>query len=324
MALHEAGLEPGANELGDAGVALATAFGPAGHTQRLLDQILDSGPRAASPALFTECVANAPAAQIAIQAGLRGANHTLSAREAGSLIALGHAASAIRAQRAEIVLAGAVEEITPLLHSLIDRFRALARERHGLAERPRPFDRRRDGYIAAEGACVLVLETREAARRRRAVPLVTVRAWGRAFDPTASRAGWGEGAAALARSLRAILRRHAVELHSIDAVVSGASGSVAGDRLEARLLDALWDGERLPPIVAPKAITGEHGGGFLAAAVLTASGATVPAAPAEPFERDPELAIVPAARSALDGARRFLVTSLAAGGAAAWVVLERA
>ena len=66
-----------------AAVVLATAYGPSSVTEELEEQILLQGPEAASPALFAESVANAPAAQVARITGARGANLTVTAREAG-------------------------------------------------------------------------------------------------------------------------------------------------------------------------------------------------------------------------------------------------
>src|SRR6185436_17348563 len=108
--------------------------------------------------------------------------------------------------KAARALAGAVEEMTPLLHALLDRFGALARPGADGAELARPFDRRRDGFLAAEGATLVHLETEESALARGARPLARVLAWGSAFDPTAPRTGWGTGAGRLARSpLRPVL-----------------------------------------------------------------------------------------------------------------------
>jgi hypothetical protein len=86
------------------------------------------------------------------------------------------------------------------------------------------------------------------------------------------------------------------------------------------VLRAVWAGSPLPPVTAPKAVTGEYGGGFLAAAVLAAGGS--PLGPNRGFaEPDPELGIVPCDGSPLEPPSVVLATSLAAGGAAAWVVL---
>ena len=82
-------------------------------------------------------------------------------------------------------------------------------------------------------------------------------------------------------------------------------------------------------MLAPKGLLGELGGGHLAAAVLLASGnGTWPAGPAPGFRTvDPELGLAPHG-GALPPARagrpyRVLVQTVAAGGGAAWLILER-
>lgn len=313
MALDGAGLPTAAGARPDpaTGVLLATAFGAVSYSQRMLDQILDQGPESISPFLFMESVANAPAGQVAIQCGAGGPNHTLCQREAGPVSALGRGAAELAAGRAERILAGACEEMTPLLHTVLDRFGALS-------DHPRPFDLDRDGVLAAEGATVLLLEDGEAARRRGAVPLARLTAWGGAFDPSAPRHDWGDGAAELAAAIRRGLERRGRRPGDVDAVLCGAGGARRGDRLEAAVLRALFGGAP-PPLVAPKGVTGEYGGAWLAAALPLLGGAPVAAAGfATP---DPELGVVPAGPVARPP-RRLLVTAFAAGGAAAWVMLE--
>jgi 3-oxoacyl-(acyl-carrier-protein) synthase len=329
MALAEAGVEP--SRLAGAGTAVvvATAWGPTSFSEALVRQILLDGPEAASPYLFTESVANAPAAQIAIACGARGANLTLCQREAGPLLAVARGAAEVAEGRAERALVGAVDEIAPLLHALLDRFGALARpaarpeDEDVAGEVGRPFDRRRSGVVVADGATVLLLETAAAAAARGRQPLARLRGWGSAFDPSAPPTGWGDGAAALGRALRRLLVRCGAAPDAIDRIASGASGSRAGDRLEARLLRAAWGGAALPPVLAPKGVTGEFGGGFLAAAVLAAAGVEgVAGAPTAGFrELDPELGVTPHDGSPLPPPRALLASSLAAGGAAAWLVL---
>jgi 3-oxoacyl-(acyl-carrier-protein) synthase len=319
MALRCAGLAPDDAGGEDAtAVVVATAFGPASFSLSLLRQVFSEGPQAASPYLFTESVANAPAAQIAIATRARGASVTVCQREAGPLLALGQGAAAVAAGRARRALVGAVEEMIPLLHALLDRFGALARD-----EVARPFDRRRSGFLAGEGATVLTLESAEEARRRGARVLARVLAWGSAFDPSAPPTGWGSGHAALARALVRGLGRSGIGrdgIGSIDRIVSGASGSRGGDRLEALWLRAAWDGAPLPPVLAPKSVTGEYGGGQLAAAVLAAAGAAC--GPTAGFAApDPALQVVPHDGAPLPPPSTVLATAVAAGGAAAWVVL---
>jgi 3-oxoacyl-(acyl-carrier-protein) synthase len=315
------------SEAGDGGeglteVVLATAFGPASFTERLLRGILAEGPETASPFLFTECVANAPAAQVAIACRAKGPNITVTQREAGPLLALGRAAADVATGSVARALAGAVDESPPLVHALLDRYGALSRPCADGGEAARPFDRRRSGFLMGEGATVVVVEEEAAARARGARILARVRAWGSGFDPSASRVSWGRGHEPLSRAVLRMLDRVGLAPRDIDLVVSGASGAVAGDRLEADTLHAVWRTAPLPPVLAPKAVTGEYGGAQLAAAVLATAGA--PFGPTTGFETfDPELRVTPHAGGPLPAARFILVTSLAGGGAAAWLVLER-
>lgn len=322
LALRDAGLPEGADHAAT-GIVTGTAFGPAWVTEQLLRQILGQGPDQASPALFTESVASASAAQMALVIRARGPNQTLTQREASDLLALGEAARWIVDERCERVLVGVVEESIPVLHALLDRFQALARaDVHG-PERARPFDRHRNGITAAEGAAVFVLESAASAARRDARPICRLLAHGAAFDPSAQAHDWGRGEAGLGRSLRRFLARGGRAPEDIDLIVSGASGARLGDRLEALTLRAAWESRQLPPIVAPKGTTGEYGGGFVAAGLLAAAGER-PGPTAGFTTIDPELGITPWTGGELPPPRLTLLSALASGGAAAWALVAPA
>ncbi len=321
LALEDASL--GSGELGcGAPVGLATSFGPMDFSERIVKTIYEDGPEATSPALFTESVANAPSAQVALMLKALGPNIMVTQREAGPLIALGTVAREIASGRAQIGIAGSVDEVNPLLHSVLASFGALADpEAPEGFEVARPFDRSRTGFQLAESAGVVVLEREDRAIERGARPLARVRLSLSGFDAAAPVAGWSSDPTVLSRRLSDGLERAGIDLDSIDRVVSGASGSRSGDRLEGGVLRALWPGSDVPPVLAPKGVVGEYGGGHLAAAILAAHGE--PFGPTGGFsEVDPEIGIEPHDGRELPPPRRLLVTSLAAGGAAAWTVLE--
>lgn len=320
-ALDDAGIELTKEPDSGLAVSLATTFGPSGYTQGLLDQLGGDGPEAMSPSLFTECVANAATSQVAIRCRASGPNSTICQREAGALAAVAGGALEIRTGKARRALVGAVEEITPVAHALLDRFGALARPAGDSPERAFPLDSRRNGFIAAEGATVLTLEEEDEARSRGARILARIRGWGGAFDATASRTGWGRGVEITSRALRQCLDRSGVGPADIDAVVSGASGARAGDRLEALTLSRVWNGGEMPKVLVPKAVTGEYGGAFLAAAMLALNGTTV--GPTGFEKPDPELGVAPYQGPDLPETKMVLVSSLASGGAAFWLILER-
>ncbi|MCH9650221.1 MAG: hypothetical protein K0U98_18430 [Deltaproteobacteria bacterium] len=327
MAVEESGLDVAACT-GPVAVFVATSFGPTSFTERILNQVLVEGPEAASPMLFTESVANAPAAQIALTFHAVGANVTVTQREAGPLIALARGVEEVAAGRAEVAIVAAVDEISPVLHAAIDRFGALSGSRpqgtscdgSERSEVARPFDLHRDGFLLAEGTGALVVEREEAARDRGAQVRAVVRDTARAFDPKAPRSSWSRDPHALAEALTNFLERSRVEIAQVDRIVSGASGSRGGDLLEALVLQQAFGGS-LPPIWAPKGASGEYGGSLLVPAVLAAEGEVF--GPTGGFRQpDPELAVIPHDGSPLDPPAMTLVTSLAAGGAASWMLLE--
>lgn len=322
MAVDDAGI--GAAIAGArAAVFMSGAFGAVSITEQILRALHTDGPEAISPFSFTESVANVAAAQIAIAHQIHGTNATLSQREAGTLTVVGRAAAEIASGRADCALVGAVEEIPPVLHALLGRLDVLATAGADGQEVARPFDRHRNGFIAGEGAVVLVLESTAVARQRNASVRASLLGFGTAFDPTASRLSWGRGHVALGASLRKTMERAGLEAGEVGRIVSGASGSIAGDRLEAHTLREAWSNESLPPILAPKAIVGEYGGAFLAAAILAASMTHAPAI-AGFIEPDPALDIVPHGGGALESTDVTLVSSVASGGAASWLLLGAA
>lgn len=320
LALADAGLaavEPATHT--HTALVAGTAFGPAWVTEQLLRQIFGPGPEAASPALFTESVASAAASQVALAIGARGPNVALTGREASDLLAWIAGARLVATGAAERALVIVVDEMTPLLHAVLDRFRALARPAADGGERARPFDRERSGALGADGAAVFVLERESELRARGTRPLATFAGWARGFDPSAPSWEWGHGEAALAATLASALGRAGLERASIELVLSGAGGARRGDRLEAGVLRALFAGAP-PPVVAPKGALGGWGGGFAAAAALAMAGRA--AGPTTGYATpDPRLGVVPVAMPGRSPARA-LVSSLASGGAAAWVVLD--
>ncbi|MGZ5429198.1 MAG: beta-ketoacyl synthase N-terminal-like domain-containing protein, partial [Thermoanaerobaculia bacterium] len=142
MALEDAGLV-GAVAGPRATVVMASAFSAVAFTERLLRAVFLEGPEAVSPFTFTESVANAAAAQIAIANQARGANITIVQKEAGILTAVGRGAAEVASGRADWALVGGVEEMPPILHALLDRFESLARPGDAGGEVARPFDRKR-------------------------------------------------------------------------------------------------------------------------------------------------------------------------------------
>ncbi len=291
MAVADAGLDRTFIEAGTTASLIATAFGTASFAEELVRAIgLD--PQGASPFHFSESVANAPAAQVAIQLGARGSNVAITQREAGAWLALAAAAREVRNGRSRLALAGGVDEINPLVSAVLEHFRAVAPIEPDGSIANLPFAPARRGFLPAEGAVCLIVESRDSATSRAAPILAEVLATGRAFDPSASPWGWGTGVDAIAEAIVQSLDRAGLGLGNLRGWSASASGSRAGDDLEAAILERLFPSRR-PNIFTPKRVVGEYAGLALGAAVLYARRSDGP----------------------------ILSLSLATGGAAAWVVM---
>lgn len=90
---------------------------------------------------------------------------TVSACTSGSM-GIGYSYEAIKFGVQDVMLAGGGEELCPTEAALFDALYATSTRNHEPQLTPRPFDKDRDGLVIGEGACTLVLEELEHARRR--------------------------------------------------------------------------------------------------------------------------------------------------------------
>jgi 3-oxoacyl-[acyl-carrier-protein] synthase II len=208
-----------------------------------------------SPYLLPGVLPNMGAARIAIKFGIRGFTSSVGTACAAGAQSVGEALRILRADEADVVLAGCSE--APLFPTFVAAFgnaRALA---HGWAEpadASRPFDRRRNGLALGEGAGVLVLERAEHARARGARRYADVLGWGAtndAYHPTTPRP---DGTAA-AECMRRALRDAEVSATDIGYVNAHGTSTKAGDAAELLALGQVYDGGT-PPVSSTKGVTG--------------------------------------------------------------------
>ena len=299
------------------GIVLGTGLGTLRETYEYMKGHIEGGAEAASPLLFPSSVANAAAGQAALELGWRGANSTVNHRELSPIGALIMAADLLALGRADVLLAGGVEDASDVALHGYRRLGGLSRT--GL----RPYTLGRDGTVLGEGAAVFVLEREADARARGAtiLALVAGRAQGGEDRP---RLGWGHAWEEAARVLTAALTEAAVGPADIDYVAGGGAG-LRIDALEARAVGAALGRPR--PHGSILGQTGE----FMASGALRVAAAlyalerqalpgTVGAGESDPEAPIPDLVRVP--RAARVGA--VMVPSLSQGGANAALLLTRA
>ncbi|HVL05990.1 MAG TPA: beta-ketoacyl-[acyl-carrier-protein] synthase family protein [Acidimicrobiales bacterium] len=172
---------------------------------------------------------------------------------------------------AEVVLAGGTDStLSPMLLGSLANAGALAPAGARPASACRPYDVRRRGMVASEGAAVFVLEPLGRARQRGARVWALVAGGGSAGDAHHVTAPPPDGRGAASAMRRALADAGAAP-DDVDALVAHATATVQGDIAEARAVQAVFGPAPRLAVTAPKASLGHGLGAAGAFGVLVAA-----------------------------------------------------
>jgi 3-oxoacyl-[acyl-carrier-protein] synthase II len=210
---------------------------------------LESDSRGGVPPFPSGAGLAGPTRSVARACGLLGPIVTLSTACSSGAAAIAEACGWIREGGASLMLAGGAESLTVFVLSGFAILQALTRDRM------RPFDRRRDGLALGEGAAIVVLEERDAARRRGAPILAEVIGAGISSDAhhMTSPAPGGEG---VGRAIAAALHDARLTAGHVSFVNAHGTGTVLNDAAEASALARLFRKGPDVPVNAVKPVTG--------------------------------------------------------------------
>jgi 3-oxoacyl-[acyl-carrier-protein] synthase II len=262
-ALEDSGIDVMPARHPEIGIVYGSTLGGLTPLLQLDRQALADGPRAADPALFPSAGASAPGCQISVTLGMQAFNTTLSNGQTSGLDAIQYAAQFIRLGRAEMVLAGGVEEVSRDTFRACCHGRLLAGSRAGTVEEMRPFDAGRSGFVLGEGAAALVLESLEHALARDAFIYGEFTGYGFSFAPSNK-----DRLDAAVTAMNSAMARAGRAPSDLGAVFASANGSLSGDGIEGQAIHRLLPGR---PITSIKPIVGESysaAGAIQAAAAL--------------------------------------------------------
>ena len=231
------------------GVLIGSGIGGALTWEHQVDTLRDRGTRAVSPLVVPMVMPNAAAGAVSMRWGLRGACETIATACATGTHAIGNAARWIAAGRADVVLAGGAEAcLTGTGLAGFGNMRALSPS--GIS---RPFDRERDGFCAAEGAAIVVLEEASRARSRGAhiyAEVAGAASTADAFHLTAPAPG-GRGALAC---MRLALEDAGIAPAEVTHVNAHGTSTALNDATEAEVIAKLFPGR--PAVSSIKGVTG--------------------------------------------------------------------
>jgi 3-oxoacyl-[acyl-carrier-protein] synthase II len=285
LALDDARLIITDDNSDNVGVSIGATFGSL-HSISQFDRVgLIEGPRYVNPSHFPNTVINSPASRVSIRFGIKGFNTTISNGFCAGLDSLIYACDFLRLKRADVVLAGGVEELCEETFLGFEKLGCLSGS-GGTGPICCPFDARRNGVMLSEGASVQVLEDLHVAQKRGADILAVVHGYGSSFDHSE-----GEGVG-LRHAISSALSDAECSINEIDYISSCANSSRELDRMETKVIrDFFGERSRTIPVSSIKSMIGESfsasGSLSLASAVGVLRSGVIP--PTVNYqERDPE------------------------------------
>ncbi len=264
IASREAWKDAGAPEVAKErlGVVIASGIGGVITLLDSYDTLKNKGARLVSPHTVPMLMPNGPAANVGLELGARAGVHTPVSACASGAEAVGYALEMIRANRADIIVAGGVEAA---IHALpmagFASMKALSTRNDAPEKASRPYDLNRDGFVLGEGGGVLVLEEYEHAKARGAKIYAEIAGQGLTSDGYHIAAPDPEGSG-VTRAIAIALADAGLTPRDIVHLNAHATSTPAGDVAEANALHkALGDDAAHVAVSATKSMTGHLLGG---------------------------------------------------------------
>ena len=261
-AVDDAGLNLDALDRARIGVVLGNGSGGYPELEDGARKLIDRGGMRLDPLFIPRVLPNMAAANIAMQFGLLGYNTTVVTACAAGTQAIGEAADVIRRGQADIVITGGCEAgFCQLGLGGFAVMRALTANNAHPQEASRPFDAQRDGFVPAEGAGVLILESEESARARGAEFQIEIAGFGSSADAHHLVMPDADGAGPV-RAIRWAMDDAGVEPEEIDYINAHGTSTPLNDASETRAIkQALGEAAAGVAISSTKSMIGHAFGG---------------------------------------------------------------
>lgn len=224
----------------------------------------------AVPHLYGYMVPSTLAVEVAWAVGAEGPTVLLSNGCTSGMDAVGHGATLVEEGSADVVLAGATDApISPISAASFEAIKATSSHNADPEHASRPFDLHRDGFVLGEGSAMLVLEERDAARRRGAriyAEIVGFASRSNAYHMTGLKPDGRE----MAEAIRVAMDQARLDPDGIDYINAHGSGTKQNDRHEtAAFKRSLGERAYAVPVSSIKSMIG-HSLGAIGALELAA------------------------------------------------------
>ena len=262
LALEDSGINLSSEDEERMGVVMGNGNGGFPTTEDNARTLFKRGGMKVSPYFIPMILPNMAAANVSRLFGLKGYTSTVITACAAGTQGIGEAAEAIRRGAADVVLGGGCEAgICQLGLGGFNVIKALSRSEVPPEKASRPFDANRDGFVPAEGAAILILESLEHALGRGAEILAEVSGYGVSSDAFHAVQPDEDGAGA-ARAMRWAIEDAGMQPSDIDYINAHGTSTPKNDMVETLAIKTVFgEGAYDVPISSTKSMIGHALGG---------------------------------------------------------------
>ena len=262
LAFEDSGINLSSEDEERMGVVMGNGNGGFPTTEDNARTLFKRGGMKVSPYFIPMILPNMAAANVSRLFGLKGYTSTVITACAAGTQGIGEAAEAIRRGAADVVLGGGCEAgICQLGLGGFNVIKALSRSEVPPEKASRPFDANRDGFVPAEGAAILILESLEHALGRGAEILAEVSGYGVSSDAFHAVQPDEDGAGA-ARAMRWAIEDAGMQPSDIDYINAHGTSTPKNDMVETLAIKTVFgEGAYEVPISSTKSMIGHALGG---------------------------------------------------------------
>jgi len=232
QAVSSSGLELDKEDRRRIGVLVGSGIGSLHIIEEQHKVYLAKGPSKLSPFLIPMLIVNEASGHVAMDHGFKGPNSCVATACASGSHAIGDAFKIIERDDADVMIAGGTEScIVPLAIGGFCALKALSNRNDEPQKASRPFDRERNGFVMAEGCGLVILESLEHAKERKAEIYGEIVGYGMSCDAYHLTAPDPEGDGA-ARAMGEALRDAEINPENIDYINAHGTSTKLNDKIE--------------------------------------------------------------------------------------------
>ena len=256
-AVKDSGLDLAKADRDRIGVLVGSGIGGILTFEEQVTRLVAGGPGKVSPFLVPMMISDMASGAISMRYSLRGPNFGIVSACATATHSLGEAYWAIKRGDAEVMLAGGAEApISPIALAGFCSMKAMSERNDEPLRASRPFDAQRDGFVIAEGAGVLVLESLAHAQARGATILAEFTGYAATADAHHITAPSPDGNGA-ARAIRHAIQRAGIAPSDVNYINAHGTSTPLNDKFETMAIKTvLGEHAKRVPVSSTKSLTG--------------------------------------------------------------------